>query len=155
MEDLMNDAEVFYQLMTRLRQAGLGASPPEMAHLSPPLMALLEQVANHPGSSIMDLAHRVGRRAPTISIEIRHLEKAGFVTRQPHPQDKRSVQIFPTQKGKNLLQKVQAARRETFARLLSGLSSSERETLLELLGKAVHSLSGAAVAASNVRRDSA
>jgi len=155
MEDLLNDAEVFYQLMTRLRQAGLGASPPEMAHLSPPLMALLEQVANHPGSSIMDLAHRVGRRAPTISIEIRHLEKAGFVTRHPHPEDKRSVQIFLTPKGKDLHQKVQAARRETFARLLSGLSSDERRTLLELLQKAVHHLDEAALAASTARRDSA
>ncbi len=137
MEDLLNDAEVLYQLLTRLRRVGVGAAPPELAQLSPPLMLLLEQVTENPGRSIVDLAQRVGRRAPTVSIELRHLEEAGLVARRPHPGDRRALQVFPTSKGKNLYQKVQAARRETFARLLSGLSSEERRTLIELLQKAV------------------
>jgi len=140
MEDPLRDAEAFYQLMTRLRQAGLGASPPEVVHLSPPLLALLEQAAHRPGSSIMELAERLGRSAPTVSIEVRRLEEAGYVTRRPHPRDKRSVQVFLTPKGKNLHQKVQAARRETFARLLSGLTSEERRVLLTLLEKATQNL---------------
>ena len=154
MGERIQDAEVFFKLMTQLRQAGVSASPPEMAHLSPPLMALLEQVAQHPGSGIRDLAHRLNRSAPTISIEIRHLEEAGFVSRHPHPKDKRSVQVFLTPKGEDLHQKVQAARRETFARLLSGLSSDERQTLLRLLKKAVQNLNEEALA-SSARREKA
>jgi len=140
MEAILKDAEALYQLLTQLRQAGLDALPSELTQLSPPLITLLEQVANHPGSTIMDLAERVGRSAPTISIAIRHLEEAGYVTRHPHPKDKRSVQIFLTPKGESLHVKVQTARRATFARLLSGLSSSERETLLSLLEKAIATL---------------
>jgi len=148
MEERIQDAEVFFKLMTQLREAGVRASPPELAQLSPPRIALLEAIAQDPGRGVRDLAHRLKRSAPTISVEVRDLERAGLVARRPHPKDKRSVQIFLTPKGDDLLRKVQTARRATFARLLSGLSSDERQTLLRLLKKAVQNLNEEAFAFS-------
>jgi len=119
---------------------GVGASPPEMTQISPALMALVEQVATVPDSSIVDLARRLERAVPTVSVEVRHLEDAGLVARRPHPQDGRAVQVFLTSEGRALYERVQRARRDTLARLLSGLTSEERTTLLRLLGKAIRAL---------------
>ncbi|WP_293174669.1 MarR family transcriptional regulator [Oceanithermus sp.] len=139
-DELYDAADEFFALMTRLRRMGVGASPPEMTQISPALMALVEQVATVPDSSIVDLARRLERAVPTVSVEVRHLEDAGLVARRPHPQDGRAVQVFLTSEGRALYERVQRARRDTLARLLSGLTSEERTTLLRLLGKAIRAL---------------
>ncbi len=139
-DELYDAADESFALMTRLRRMGVGASPPEMTQISPALMALVEQVATVPDSSIVDLARRLERAVPTVSVEVRHLEDAGLVARRPHPQDGRAVQVFLTSEGRALYERVQRARRDTLARLLSGLTSEERTTLLRLLGTAIRAL---------------
>ncbi|WP_457636737.1 MarR family winged helix-turn-helix transcriptional regulator [Oceanithermus sp.] len=137
---LDNDAKEFFSLIKRLQRAGVDASPPVMAQLSPALLALLEQVSEEPNCTIADLARALERAVPTVSIEVRRLQDLDLLGRRPHPSDRRSSQIFLTPAGKNLVETMRKARCQTLTRLLSGLSSVERRTLLTLLHKALQSV---------------
>ena len=135
---LQQTADRLLALMTRLRQFASGASPPQNAQLSPSLMAILDFVAASPHCGVKEIARGLKLSTPTVSVSVRQLEEAGFLERQPHPRDKRAVQIFLTPKGQELYEQTYAFRRQTFERLLSGLTSQERETLLSLLEKALN-----------------
>ncbi len=101
------------------------------------MMAIIDFVGSSPDCGVKKIARGLKLSTPTVSVSIRHLEKAGFIDRRPHPADRRAVQIFLTPKGRELYEQTYAFRRQTFERLLSGLTPDERRTLLKLLEKAV------------------
>ena len=74
---------------------------------------------------------------PTVSIGVRQLEKSGFMERQPDAQDGRAVHIFLTPTGQELHQSTHEFRCQKFERLLTGLTTQERTTLLDLLERAI------------------
>jgi len=130
-------AEKFLQLMNRLRRLGPGTAPPKEAHLSPSLLAFLDYLASTPRCGIQEMATGLNLSTPTVSIGVRQLEDAGFVTRQSDPQDGRAVQLFLTPKGQELQQRTYEFRCQKFERLLIGLTPQERSTLLDLLERAI------------------
>ena len=134
---LQQSADRLFMLMTRLRQLSPTTPPPQAAQLSPTLMAIVDFVATSPHCGVKEIARGLKLSTPTVSVSVRQLEEAGFLERQPHPRDKRAVQIFLTPKGQTLYEQSHAFRRQTFERLLSGLTPEERETLLSLLEKAL------------------
>jgi len=131
------DAKEFFSLMKRLHQAGVNASPPLSAQLSPALLVLLEQVSDYPDSAIVELANSLGRAVSTMSIEIRRLEDLGLVERRRHPSDGRSILVRITPTGQNLISALRKTRCRTMTKLLSRLTSEERRSLLSLLSKAL------------------
>ncbi len=74
---------------------------------------------------------------PTVSISVRQLEKAGFVERQPDPNDGRAVLLFLTSAGQKLHRRTLEFRCKKFTSLLMELHPQEKTTLLNLLEKAV------------------
>jgi len=134
---LGQSAEKFLHLMNRLRRLGPGTAPPKEAHLSPSHLAYLEYLASTPMCGIQEMATVLKLSTPTVSIGVRQLEDAGFVTRQPDPQDGRAVQLFLTPEGQELHQRTHEFRCQKFERLLSGLTSQQRTTLLDLLERAI------------------
>ena len=138
--DLNTDAEEFYGLLKRLRQTGVDASPPLSAQLSPALLTLLERLSDHPNSTIVELAQSLERAVSTMSIEVRRLEDLGLVERRRHPSDGRSVLLHITPAGQDLVSALRDTRCRTMTRLLSGLESEERQTLLALLNKAISAI---------------
>jgi len=136
-EQFKAEAREFFSLMKSLRRAGADSSPSLLAQLSPALLALLEEVADRPDVSIVELAGSLGRAVSTTSIEVRRLEKMGMIKRQRHPSDGRSVLIRLTPNGEELVEIARETRCRTVARLLSALTSEERQTLIALLGKAL------------------
>ena len=138
MPDIQQAADRFLSLMARLRRIGTSASPPLAAQVSPSMMALIDYVATSPNCGIKEMAQGLKLSTPTVSVGVRQLEEAGFIGRQPHPRDRRSVQIFLTPKGQELYERTYSFRRQTFERLLAGLTPEERDTLLDLLEKALN-----------------
>lgn len=136
-DDLRRAADKFLNLTGRLRQLGPGAPPLEEARISPSLLPLLEYTGAHPGCGVQEMAQGLELATPTVSLGVRQLEKAGFVERQPDPQDGRAVQLFLSTAGQDLHQRTRSFRRQKFEQLLAGLTSQERTTLLELLEKAL------------------
>lgn len=130
-------AEKFMHLMTRLQQLEPGTAPPKEAHVSPSQLDLLTYTASNPGCGVQSMAAELNLATPTVSISVRQLEKAGFMERQPNPHDGRAVQIFLTPAGQELYQRTLEFRCKKFERLLAGLTTEERVTLLNLLEKAV------------------
>lgn len=63
------------------------------------------------------------------------LEKEGFVTRAPCPNDRRMMRVTLTRKGRRQLEKVLPEHFRHMAGLLKPLSAAERKTFVELLLK--------------------
>ena len=135
--NLQQAAEQLLSLIKRLRQLSPATPPPQAAQVSPSMMSIIDFVGLSPDCGVKEIARGLKLSTPTVSVSIRHLEEAGFIDRRPHPADRRAVQIFLTPKGRELYQQTYAFRRQTFERLLSGLTLDERQTLLELLEKAI------------------
>lgn len=70
------------------------------------------------------------------------LEKAGFITRIPHPQDRRGLLVQLTENGRELIDRAVEAHVENEHAILSALSPEERERLAGLLEKLIAGLTG-------------
>jgi len=136
MTNLQQSADQLLALMKRLRQLS-PAAPPHAAQVSPSMMSIIDFVGSSPDCGIKEIARGLKLSAPTISVNIRHLEEAGFLDRRPHPVDRRAVQIFLTPKGQALYDQTYAFQQHNFVKLLKGLGPDERQVLLELLDKAI------------------
>ncbi len=130
-------AEQFMHLMDRLRRLGPGTPPPKEANISPSLLALIEYTASNPGCGVQTMAEGLSLSTPTVSIGVRQLEKSGFMERQPDPHDGRAVLLYLTPAGQELHQSTHEFRCQKFERLLTGLTTQERTTLLDLLERAI------------------
>ncbi|MFW5714544.1 MAG: MarR family winged helix-turn-helix transcriptional regulator [Brevefilum sp.] len=126
-------------LFKRLQKIGLNRCPNFEDITSPAQMALLEQIIQHPGCGVQDIASALNLSAPTVSVGVAKLEERGLVERKPDPDDRRSVQFFITDNGKELHERFNQARLEKFHHLLSGLSKQDQINLLNLLERALQS----------------
>ena len=137
MNTLEKDGQRFLQLATRLRRLGSNAPTDKVAPVSPSQLALLEYVDGSAGCGVKEIADKLQLSSATVSIGVRQLEKMEWLRRQPHPHDKRAIQLFIAPKGAEILERSQAFYRHKFEQILSGLARDERETLLSLLERAI------------------
>lgn len=138
--NLEQSAEQFLNLMDRLRRLGPQTAPPREANVSPSQLAFLTFLTLNPGRGIQVMASGLKLSKPTVSIGVSQLEEAGFLTRQPDPQDGRAVRLFITPKGQKLHQRTLEFRCKKFERLLTELIPQERTTLINLLEKAIQTV---------------
>jgi len=139
-KNLEGSAKELLNLMDRLRQLGPQTAPPREANISVSQLALLSFSATNPGSGVRDMAEGLKLSKPSVSIGVAQLEEAGFLTRQPDPQDGRAVQLFLTSEGQKLHLSTLDFRCKKFERLLAEITSQERVTLLKILEKAILSV---------------
>jgi len=137
--NIKQSAEQFLNLMDRLRRVGPQTAPPKEADISPSQLAFLTFLTLNPGCGIQTMASGLKLSKPTVSIGVSQLEEAGFLTRQPDPQDGRAVQLFLTPEGQKLHQRTLEFRCQKFECLLKDLTPQERTTLINLLEKAIQS----------------
>jgi len=143
-ENLQEDGQRFLKLATRLRRLGSDAPADKVAPISPSQRALLEYVDSSPGCGVKEIAGKLKLSPATVSISVRQLEKEAWLRRQPHPDDKRAIQLFIAPKGEAILEQSQAFYCQKFEQILSGLTIEERETLLTLLERAISAAEGCA-----------
>ncbi len=135
--DIRGMANRLYLLMVRLRRLKFGPPFPRRIQIPPGLMVLIDVIATNPGQSIIGIARQLNLATPTVSIGVRQLEKEALIYRKRDPVDGRSVQIYLTGKGKKLYDRLCDYRLKKFESLFGGLTSEERETLLNLLERAI------------------
>ncbi|TEU01336.1 MAG: MarR family transcriptional regulator [Anaerolineales bacterium] len=138
--NLEQSAGQFLLLMDRLRQLGPQTAPPKEANISPSQLAFITFSASNPGCGVQAIASGLKLSKPTVSVGVSQLEGAGFLTRQPDPQDGRAVQLFLTRKGQELHQRTHEFRCKRFEGLLTSLTHQERTTLLTLLERAIQTV---------------
>ena len=76
----------------------------------------------------------------TVSVRLERLQKAGIVTREPDPGDRRGTLVALSPHGLDLFDRVAPDHLANEDRLLSALDDTERETLVELLRRLLVSL---------------
>lgn len=82
-----------------------------------------------------ELAERTGVTRATITGLVDTLERAGYVTRKPHPEDRRMMCVGLTKRGEKLLATILPEHFRKMAWLMGPLSESERKEFVRLLIK--------------------
>lgn len=102
--------------------------------------ACLELLAQRPGLSNSDLARGTFVTRQTMNVLLQALERDGEVERPEKPSTGKVLPVTLTAHGRAKLAVASAAVRAVEERMLEGLSPSEREESLRLLGAMVHAL---------------
>jgi DNA-binding MarR family transcriptional regulator len=101
---------------------------------------LLVYLAREPGLSGAQAARRSQVTAQTMNGLLRNLEAAGYVAREPNPENRRADRWFLTQKGLQHLEKGKGVADEVMGKMLAPLTERDTERLCTLLGKCVKAL---------------
>ncbi|MCB9949187.1 MAG: winged helix-turn-helix transcriptional regulator [Rhodospirillaceae bacterium] len=81
------------------------------------------------GLTQRELSHRVGMMEPTTVTALNSMEKRGLVERVRNPRDRRKMNIFLTEKGRSLRDKLMPCEDEVNKVAVAGLSESDVEAL--------------------------
>jgi len=76
-----------------------------------------------------ELAAREHVSAPSMTRTVNELEKRGLVTRVPHTEDARKIEVLPTDAGETLAAETRRQRFEWLSQRLAELSPDERAAL--------------------------
>lgn len=118
----------FCRLNMNTRQA-LPIRPSEMG-----LLILL--VTSDQPIAPVDAAHYFGISKPMVTVMVRALLKAGYICRQPSPEDGRSYLLAATEQGVRLVDETFDVYSHKIQMLKKGMQDGEYEALLRLLEKA-------------------
>jgi len=91
------------------------------------------QICRHPGISQEQLSQRIAVNKSTVTRQLCSLEQNGFITRRSSPEDKRILQVFPTEKAEALYPKVLELMRSWNQLLVEDFSEEEKEQLLTMM----------------------
>ena len=85
-----------------------------------------------------DIAARLEVVPRSVTTMVDGVEAAGLIVRSPDPDDRRSVLVHLTGRGRALLERLERARRATAEDVFGGLTAEERADLARLLGVLCH-----------------
>ena len=93
----------------------------------------LPLVCGQPGITQDQLALRLRVNPSNVTRQLALLEQNGFITRKRSESDRRTVEVYPTEKAQQVLEPVREVFRQWREELFCGLDASERELLEELM----------------------
>jgi len=98
--------------------------------LSVPQFRTLLFISRNEGASLSEVAEHIGLALPSMSALVDGLVSRNFVTRRTHTHDRRRVDLTLTEKGESTLQSARKETQEYLKHRFSGLSESERGTVV-------------------------
>lgn len=87
------------------------------------------------GCTQLEIVKWTHLKAPTISLTLQKMELCGLIERKENESDKRNINIFITEKGKDLDNKIRCLFKETEEEFLKDLSEEELDFMKKLLRK--------------------
>lgn len=96
---------------------------------------VLQYISANPDASQTDICNKTGIDRSTLADMVRRLVKKGLVVRRRTRTDARRYALRPTPEGTSALAAARKATRKTDDKLLSALSSNERDMLIAILDK--------------------
>jgi DNA-binding MarR family transcriptional regulator len=84
---------------------------------------------------LSDLAQKVGVDISTLSRQVHHLEASGLVGRSVVEEDRRAALLAVTDKGRDLVRRIRAAKRAAITEMLEHWTAEERTELGRVLGR--------------------
>ncbi|MFE5889851.1 MarR family winged helix-turn-helix transcriptional regulator [Streptomyces sp. NPDC002285] len=100
-------------------------------------VALLRQVADSESLRPGELANRLGVEASHVTRTVQQLQKSGYVTRVPDPQDRRAQRIELTEPGRQAIARVREAGARGMQLALSDWTPEELRQLATLFHRMV------------------
>ncbi|MDT0343572.1 MarR family winged helix-turn-helix transcriptional regulator [Streptomyces litchfieldiae] len=100
-------------------------------------VVLLRQIAESESLRPGELAVRLGVEASHITRQVQRLQRAGYVTRVPDPEDRRAQRIELTPSGREAIDRVREASRRGMQAALSDWSPEELRQLATLFHRMV------------------
>jgi MarR family 2-MHQ and catechol resistance regulon transcriptional repressor len=97
--------------------------------------AVMEMLLHKGSQPVNEIGRRVGLTSGAITAAVDRLESCQLVTREAHPSDRRARVVRLTARGRERAAKVFADHKKAMDSAASGLSKSERATLIQLLKK--------------------
>ncbi|MFT8462309.1 MarR family winged helix-turn-helix transcriptional regulator [Acetobacter persici] len=97
------------------------------------LFPLLSRVWRYGPIGVVDLADRTGRDHTTISRQMTKLEELGLIERRPSTADKRVREATVTEKGRDMVRILNAARERLANRILVDWTDEDLDQLRTLL----------------------
>ena len=88
-----------------------------------------------PGITQDQLARRIFINKSNVARQLAILEEDGYVERRPSPDDKRAIQVFPTQKAHDAMPEIIRIFRVWESFVAQDLSEEERKSLAAMLEK--------------------
>ena len=126
---LCNEISRLFRAHMRETDTSDGVMSQQGAHL------VLSTLAISDGINQLELVRKTHLRPPTVSVILKRMEAEGIVERKSNPQDKRSVSVYLTKKGRELdksnIERVKALD----AVALSNVTEEEISALMALLPK--------------------
>jgi DNA-binding MarR family transcriptional regulator len=103
--------------------------------LTRPSFQVLSALLDAPGNALTqrELMATVRRTSGTMSVRLARLERAGLVTREPDPDDRRTVTVTLTDRGREWANAARPAYDEAADRLAAGLPDKARAAFAEYL----------------------
>lgn len=130
MPDLMHHITDIARCAALYRQEELASLGLKSCHTS-----YLDTICTSPGITQDQLARRIFINKSNVARQLVVLEEDGFVERRPSPEDKRAIQVFPTEKARSVMPEITRIFRcwESFA--AQDLTEAERKALVCMLEK--------------------
>jgi DNA-binding MarR family transcriptional regulator len=125
-------AELFTHTARRLRRGSIAQLAPLGLTYAQSRVLRLVAEAGRP-MRMADLAAQLDVVPRSVTTMVDALETAGLVARHADPVDRRSVLVELTGDGGRLLERLEAARRESATHVFGGLDPAQRAALAELL----------------------
>src|SRR5207237_6233240 len=97
--------------------------------------AVMERLLHKGPQPVNEIGRRIELTSGAITTAVDRLESRGLVTREAHPSDRRARIVRLTAAGKETAAKIFAGHKAAMDLAASGLSKTERATLIELLKK--------------------
>ena len=105
--------------------------------VTPPQLAAIATIARHPGIELSPLAELVGYDPATLGSLVNRLAVKRLVRRNVGKHDRRTRQLYLTEKGKSLLDSVRPRTSQIHDLLLSPLSVEERSAFIDMMQRVI------------------
>ncbi|CZT33725.1 MarR family winged helix-turn-helix transcriptional regulator [Rhizobium sp. 9140] len=104
---------------------------------APGQFPVLAELWNEDGLTQRQLIDRLDAEQATIANTLARMERDGLITRRPHPTDRRTRQVFLTDRGRGLRDEAMTAARAADDALFVGFRRFERALMLEYMRMAI------------------
>ena len=128
MPDLMHHITDIARCAALYRQEELASLGLKSCHAS-----YLDAICACPGITQDQLARRIFINKSNVARQLVILEEDGFVERRPSPDDKRAIQVFPTQKATDCMPQIAQIFRCWESFVAQDLSEEERRAVVRML----------------------
>lgn len=135
MDRLLNRSLGFMLSVTSRKVTLMLAHRLKAYDISPEQWSVLYHIADREGMLQKEIAERTGKDRPTVTRILDSLESKGLIVKKAGTEDRRSVHVYSTEKGKELADAAAPMENEVKQELESMLGTEAYDQMLRLLGR--------------------